>query len=209
LADFFRGDLKKRLAVAYVIDYPLPLDAFETTLKGLTPCETEDDTGCVIAFGAFMPGDDIIAKRFVSRLLVHDGQNYSSVEGRPLLCMNPLLWNRSADYAPQRLHLGGVAAEGLDPDMKPAAMTKQVGAQCEDGILFVDKPKTRSLRRPLKVGGKFRTLPSNLFYEDLRVNAESRVQSLLEKGTLPKRAKKLDAFEVIEIQDSPVTPIKD
>lgn len=209
LADFFRGDLKKRLAVAYVIDYPLPLDTFETTLKGLTPCETVDDTGCVVAFGAFMPGDDVIAKRFVSRLLVHDGQNYSSVEGRPLLCMNPLLWNRSADYAPQRLHLGGVAAEGLDPDMKPAAMTKQVGAQCEDGILFVDKPKTRSLRRPLKVGGKFRTLPSNLFYEDLRVNAESRVQSLLETGKLPKRAAKLDGFEVIEIQESPVTPIKD
>ncbi len=209
LADFFMGDLKKRLAVAYVIDYPLPLDVFDTTLKGLTPCETVDDTGCVAAFGAFMPGDDVIAKRFVSRLLVHDGQDYSSVEGRRLLCMNPLLWNRSEDYAPQRLHLGGVAAEGLDPDMTPAPMTKQVGAQCEDGILFVDKPKRRSLRRPLKVGGKFRTLPSNLFYEDLRVNAEKRLESLLKTGTLPKRAKKLDGFEVIEIQDSPVTPIKD
>ena len=209
LSDFFMGDLKKRLAVAYVIDYPLPLDTFDTTLKGLAPCETVDDTGCVSAFGAFMPGDDVIAKRFISRLLVHDGQDYSSVEGRALLCINPLLWNRSEDYAPKRLHLGGVAAEGLDPDMTPAAMTKQVGAQCEDGILFVDKPKRRSLRRPLKVGGKFRTLPSNLFYEDLRVNAEKRVQSLLAKGTLPKRAKKLDGFEVIEIQDSPVTPIKD
>ena len=209
LSDFFMGDLKTRLAVAYVIDYPLPLDKFETTLKGLTPCESESDTGCVAAFGAFMPGDDVIAKRFISRLLVHDGQDYSSVEGRPLLCINPLLWNQSEDYAPQRLHLGGVAAEGLDPDMKPAAMSKQVGTQCEDGILYVDKPTRRSLRRPLKVGGKFRTLPSNLFYEDLRVNAEKRVQSLLSAGTLPKRAQKLDDFEVIEIQDSPVTPIKD
>lgn len=209
LADFFKGDLKKRLAVAYVIDYPLPLDLFDTTLKGLAPCETADDTGCIAAFGAFMPGDDVIANRFISRLLVHSGQEYSSVEGRRLLCVNPLLWNRSEDYAPQRLHLGGVAAEGLDPDMKPAAMTKQVGAQCEDGILFVDKPKRKSLRRPLKVGGKFRTLPSNLFYEDLRVNAEKRVQSLLNAGILPRRAEKLDGFEVIEIQDSPVTPIKD
>lgn len=209
LADFFKGDLKARLAAAYVIDYPLPLDAFSTTLEGLLPCETEGDTGCINAFGAFMPGDDVIANRFVSRLLVYNGQDYTSVLGRPLLCTNPLLWNRSEDYAPQRLHLGGVAAEGLDPDMKPAAMTKQAGAQCEDGILYVDKPKTRSLRRPRKVGGKFRTLPSNLFYEDLRVNAEKRVQSLLDAGTLPKRAAKLDSFELIEIQDSPVTPIKD
>jgi len=209
LADFFMGDLSKRLAAAYVIDYPLPLDLFNTTLKGLKPCETINDTSCVNAFGAFMPGDDVIANRFVSRLLVHDGQNYISVQGRPLLCTNPLLWNLSEDYAPQRLHLGGVAAEGLDPDMKPAAMTKQAGVQCEDGILYVDKPKSRSLRRPLKVGGKFRTLPSNLFYEDLRVNAEKRVQSLLDSGTLPKRATKLDGFDLIEIQDSPVTPIKE
>ena len=55
LADYFMGDLKKRLAVAYVIDYPMPLDVFDTTLKGLLPCETVDDTGCVAAFGAFMP----------------------------------------------------------------------------------------------------------------------------------------------------------
>jgi len=208
LADFFRGSLKERLAAAYVIDYPLPRDAFETNLKGLTPCETETDTSCVIAFGAFMPKDDVIAKRFVSRLLVYDGNDYVSVEGRPLLCTNPLLWNRSSDYAPRRLHLGGVAAEGLDPDMKPAALSKQVGVECQDGILYVDKPKSRSLRRPVKVGGKFRTLPSNLFYEDLRVNAEKRVQSLIESGDLPTRVKKLDDFEVIDIIESPVTPIK-
>ena len=209
LADFFKGDLKQRLAAAYVVDYPLPLDSLNTTLKGIIPCETSEDIGCINAFGAFMPGDDVIAKRFISRLLVHDGQDYVSVEGRPLLCTNPLLWNRSEDYAPQRLHLGGVAAEGLDPDMKPAAMAKQVGAQCEDGILYVDKPKRRSLRRPFKVGGKFRTLPSNLFYEDLRVNAEKRVQALIDSETLPRRAAKLDGFDLIEVQDIPVTPIKD
>jgi len=66
-----------------------------------------------------MPGDDVIAKRYISRLLTHDGQDYTSVEGRPLLCTNPLLWNRSEDYAPARLHLGGVAAEGLDPKTMP------------------------------------------------------------------------------------------
>ena len=209
LADFFQGPLQARLAAAYIIDHPLPLDSFKTTLKAQKPCETAEDTGCVAAFGAFMPGDDVIAKRFISRLLTHDGQDYTSVEGRPLLCTNPLLWNRSEDYAPARLHLGGVAAEGLDPDMSPAALTKQSGAQCEDGILYVDKPKSKSLRRPLKVGAKFRTLPSNLFYEDLKVNAKKRVQALIDSGRLPKRAAKLDSFELIEIEDSPITPIKD
>ena len=208
LADFFQDGLEERLAVAYVIDYPLPLDSFETTLSSLSPCEAETDAGCVAAFGAFMPGDDVIAKRFVSRLLVHDGQKYTSISGRPPLCINPLLWDNSEDYAPQRLHLGGVAAEGLDPDMSPAPLAKQAGVQCQDGILYVDKPKSRSLRRPLKVGGKFRTLPSNLFYEDLRVNAQKRVTALIDENTLPRRAEKLDNLEVIDIPDSPVTPIK-
>lgn len=208
LADFFQGDLKSRLAAAYIIDHPMPADQFDTALSALFPCETQEDTNCVVAFGAFMPGDTVIAKRFVSRLTVYDETDYSVVAGRPLLCTNPLLWNRSTDYAPRRLHLGGIAAEGMDPDMVAAPLAKQTGAQCQDGILYIDKPKSRILNRPRKFGGKFRTLPSNLFYEDLRVNAAERVASLIRTGNLPKRAKRLDDLEVIEIVDSPITPIK-
>ena len=207
-ADNFKTDLKGRLAAAYVIDYPLPLNLFDTTLKGHRPCEADNDVNCIAAFGAFMPNDDVIANRFVSRLLVHDGTDYTPVAGRPLLCINPLLWNRSEDYAPRRLHLGGVAAEGLDPNMQPAPLTKQVGSQCQDGILYVDRPKSTALRRPIKVGGKFRTLPSNLFYEDLRVNAEKRVTALRNHGRLPTRVKKLESLDLIDVIDSPITPVK-
>ncbi len=207
LADYFQGPLKARLAAAYIIDHPLPLDTFEGPLSNLSPCETATDTNCVAAFGAFMPADHVIARRFVDRLTVYDNNDYRIVSGRPLLCTNPLLWNRSGDFAPQRLHLGGIAAEGLSPDMQPAPMTKQTGAQCQDGILYIETPKSRALRRPIIFGGKFRTLPSNIFYEDLRVNAAQRVEALLEKGYLPERAEKLSDLEVIEIIDSPVTPV--
>jgi len=207
LADYFQSDLKDRLAAAYAIDHPLPLDLFDSNLAKLSPCETETDTKCVISYGIFLPSDDLIAKRFVSRALVHSKDGYELTEGRPLLCMNPLLWMRSTDYAPRRLHLGGLAAEGLDPDMNPAPLAKQTGAQCEDGILMVDKPKSKSLRRPIKFGGKFRTVPSNLFYEDLRQNAVKRVEAMRNTGELPTRVKKLDDLEVLEIIDSPVTPI--
>lgn len=211
LMDFFQGDLIGRLAAAYVIDYPVLMDSFGTDgsdgpLSMVKPCETEDDIRCIVAFGAFMPGDDVIAKRFVSRLLVHNGQTYKAVDGREIVCMNPLLWSRSEDYAPRRLHKGGVAAEGLEPDLNPAPLTKQSGAQCEQGILLVDKPRSRTLRRPIKVGAKFRTLPSNLFYEDLKQNAVTRVDALISTGDLPKRTKALDSFDVIDIVDSPVKP---
>ncbi len=207
LADFFSGDLKNRLAAAYVIGHPLPLDKFENELANLSPCENEADINCVVAFGAFMPSDGLIARRFVNRLKVYESDDYEVVANRPLLCMNPLLWDRSSDYAPRRLHLGGVAANGLETDMEPAPISKQTGAQCQDGILYIDRPRRKVFRRPIKFGGKFRTLPFNIFYEDLKVNAQVRVNALLETGKLPRRTNKLDDLEIIEIIESPVTPI--
>ncbi len=209
LVDFFQGELKNRLAVAYVIDYPLPLEAFESSLSALKLCETETDTGCVVAFGTFTPKDRVIADRYTNRLLVHDGTAYKAIAGRNIACMNPLVWQSHEDYVPRRLHKGGVAAEGLEPDIDPAPLTKQVGAQCQNGLLLVDKPRSRSLRRPIQVGAKFRTLPSNLFYEDLKQNAVTRVNMLLESGTLPKRTGKLDNFDVIDVIESPVSPVQD
>jgi hypothetical protein len=211
LHDFFAEDpaLRQRLAVAYVIDYPVPLDFFDGPFATLTLCETDMDTGCIAAFGQFQPGEEAIAERFTERLLVHDGTNFTSVRDRPLACINPLTWRRDEDYAPERLHKGGVAAEGLEPDIRPAPRPNQVGVQCQDGILLVDKPRSRSFRRPWKIGAKFRTLPSNLFYEDLRQNAVVRVEALIESGTLPRRAARLDDFDVEEIEDIPVRPAED
>ena len=210
LIDYFQGPLKNRLAVAYVIDHPLPLESFEGPLSQLTPCTEPDQIGCVVAFGSFTPKDTVIAERFLEQSLVHNGQEYEAINNRPTLCINPLLWTQSEDYAPARLHLGGVAAEGLDPDMTPASMTKQSGAQCSSGLLLVDTPRSKSLRRPRAVGAKFRTLPSNLFYEDLKQDAKRRVQNLLNTKILPERAGALlDAFDVQEIEVSPVTPPED
>ena len=210
LIDYFQGPLKNRLAVAYVIDHPLPVDSFDGPLSQLSPCISPEQTRCVVAFGAFTPKDNVIAERFLSRSLIFNGQAYESINNRPPLCINPLLWTQSEDYAPARLHLGGVAAEGLDPDMRPASMTKQAGAQCSGGLLLVDTPRSKSLSRPRAVGAKFRTLPSNLFYEDLKQDAKRRVENLLKAKILPERAgPMMDDFDVQEIEASPVTPPED
>ena len=173
----------------------------------LKPCEAADDTNCVVAWGAFMPGDKAIADRFTTDLNIHEVNDYYKINDRPLLCINPLMWSRASDYAPRRLHKGGMAAVGVEPGTKVAPLSKQFGAQCENGLLYIDKPRSRALRRPIKIGGNFRTLPFNLFYEDLRQNARLRVDSLKLAGQLPERVEKLDDLEVIEIVESPVTPV--
>lgn len=208
LMDYFQGPLAEKLAGAYLLGHPVPLDFFESELKLTPPCESEIDRGCVVSFGAFYPNDEELAERFTSKLLVRNNQGYKAVYNRDLLCTNPLLWNRSEDYAPIRLHKGGVAAQGLEPNTRPALLTKQAGVQCQSGILLVDKPQNSLFRRPLKFGGKFRTLPSNLFYEDLRVNGLKRVTATIDAGHLPKRVEKLDGLDVIDIVESPVRAVK-
>lgn len=204
LREFFAAEKKNKLAAAYIIDHPMVME----DLSGFKPCARRQDTNCVIAFGAFEPKEKKRAQRFVDKTLVWDTKGMRSVAGRPLLCVNPLLWTTGTDYAPARLHLGGVAAEGLGLETMPVPMPHQTGAQCQGGVLLLDKPKQKALRRPSRFGGKYRTLPSNLFYEDLRVDAARRVQYLIDKDILPKRAPLLD-METIEVKDSPVTlPLK-
>ena len=207
LAEYFQGPLKERLAAAYIIDHPLPLEKFEDELASLKPCESATDNQCVIGWGAFMPGDKAIANRFTSDQNIFERDDYYKINGRPLLCINPLIWSRDPDYAPRRLHKGGMAAIGIEPDIKVAPLTKQFGAQCENGLLYIDKPRSRALRRPIKIGGNFRTLRFNLFFEDIRQNAADRVTAMINDGSLPERVEKLDELEIIEIVDSPVNPV--
>jgi len=207
LSEYFGGELDKKLAAAYIIDHPFLLD----NAAGLKPCARKQDTNCVVAFGTFEPKEKARVQRFVGKTLIWSptaNGGMQSVDGRPLLCVNPLLWTTDDDYAPARLHLGGVAAEGLGVETMPVPLPRQTGAQCQDGILLLDKPKLKSLRRPSRFGGKYRTLPSNLFYEDLRVDAARRVGYLIAKDILPKRAPLLE-METIEVKNSPVTlPLK-
>lgn len=206
LAEYFDGPRAGKLAAAYLIDHPTPLDILPDTVK---PCETETDFNCAVGFGAFTTAEDVAATKFVSRTLVFNGpksgDDMRPVEGRALLCTNPLLWNRSTDFAPARLHKGGVAAEGLDAESQPAASPRQTSAQCADGILVIDRPKRKSLRRKAQFGGRYRTPGSNLFYEDLRQNMITRISALIESGALPERAPLMDDMPIIDIIDSPVT----
>ena len=206
LQDYFQGRLRKRLSVAYVIDHPLPEALFDGPLSAIAPCETAADFGCIVAYGSFMPSDKRNAQRFSTRALAYNGNQYMAINGAKTLCINPLLWSRSEDYAVPRLHKGGMAAEGLEPESLPPPLPKQTGAQCQDGLLLVDKPRSRSLRRPWGIGARFWTLPSNLFFEDLRLNAHERTKALIATGRLPTRVRALEALDVIDLIESPITP---
>lgn len=202
LVEYFAGERASKLAAAYIIDHPTPLDILPAVTP---PCEAESDVNCVVSFGAFTPKDGIAATHFVTRSLVFDGKDMRPVQGRPLLCTNPLLWNRSRDFAPQRLHKGAIAAEGLDPSSQAAPAPRQTSAQCADGILIIDRPKSKSLRRKARFGGRYRTAHYNMFNEDIRRNMLTRIDALIASGGLPERAPLMDEMPMVDIIESPVT----
>lgn len=200
LLDRYGERIAPRLAAAYIIDHPLPVEA----LNGLPVCNDASQTGCVVAWTSVMPGERTRPARIRERTLVWMGGDYRETQGRELVCVNPLSWRANEEVVAATEHRGGVGAIGFEPGVRPTVHSAQVSAKCEDGLLRLSQPKIRSLRRPRRIGGKFRTLPSNLFYRDLEENAVQRVEALIASGVLPKRAPVLEPLEVEDVGVEPV-----
>lgn len=201
--------LRGRLVAAYLMETTVPLDLFETRLPGITPCTTPDAIGCVIAYASAGPNEDerirILTERTASW---RPNGGLGFVEGRGLVCVNPILGRRATDYAPARMHRGGVAADGFESGVAPAPIPAQTGAQCVDGILVTEEPRSSALRRPDRLAENYRLPPYNLFYEDIRQDALTRLASW--RAAAEREANAVpDLAPPEEIEDAPVRPIPD
>jgi len=202
-------DVRARLIAAYLIETPVPLDLLTTSLLEIPACETPEDIRCIVSYSPALPDEErrirILTERTMSWM--PEGR-LGFVEGRGLLCVNPILSARSREYASPRQHRGGVAAEGLPHDTLSAPIVGQTGAQCVDGILMTERPRSTVLRRPSRLAEDYREPPFNLFYEDLRFDASVRTSNLTQILNEERRwAPGLEAPEAVE--EAPVVPIPD
>ncbi|MGJ3230460.1 MAG: DUF3089 domain-containing protein [Oceanicaulis sp.] len=199
--------LKNRLAAAYLLESPIPMDLFSGPLATLPPCAAPEQTRCVFSYNAVRQTEreriDLLTERSMS--WVASGE-LAPLRERALLCVNPLLGNTSADYAPDRLHRGGAAAEGFDLDDAPSPMANQTGAQCQNGLLIIEQPEAGALRRAGRLGEDRRVPLANLFYMDLRYDARRRLETLAEiRAEEARFAPPLDA--PVEIGETEFKPI--
>ncbi|MBL4617646.1 MAG: DUF3089 domain-containing protein [Robiginitomaculum sp.] len=206
---FHDQHMRERLAVAYVIDFAVPLDLFETGLKGLRVCKTPQSTQCVVTYNAFAEEDDLEITRFRERSMVWDQKGrLQNTLGRALACVNPVLGAAVNDFAPARLHLGGAAASGLDWGADPAPIPGQTSTQCEEGVLLVEPARSKSLRKKLSLGKRFKPDPFNLFYADLSRDVTNRIIALNFKFEAEGRLAPPFAGTV-ELRDSPINKTPD
>ncbi|MEO1038098.1 MAG: DUF3089 domain-containing protein [Pseudomonadota bacterium] len=199
--------LRARLVAAYLLEAPTPLDLFENALSGLQPCNNADAVRCVISYNSASSRERKRIETLTERSMAWTPRGeLGYVAGRGLVCVNPLLWTTAEDYAPARLHRGGAAAEALAPGDAPSPLSAQTGAQCQNGVLMIEEPRSAVLRRPGRLGEDRRIAPFNLFYFDLQADAQRR-QTALAEILAEERRWAPDLAPPEEVEVAPVRPI--
>ena len=205
-----RGErLMQRLAAVYILEQPVPLDLFDGQLSHLRPCRYRADVRCIVTYGALRLDHPREIQRFRNRSMTwtEDGR-LEATEGRALACVNPVLGTTTEDYAPHRLHRGGVNATGIGANVTPVPLAAQTSSQCSNGVLLVDRPPSTSLRPAWRWGGRFKPAVANLFYADLELDARRRVATLAATVENEGRiAPPLDG--VVTVREAPINRVDD
>jgi hypothetical protein len=201
--------LRQRVVAAYVIDQAVPMDLFQGPLDGMTGCATGEDVQCVVSYASFLPDDARELRRFQNRSMVWDSDGeLTPTASRSLLCVNPVLGAMSEDFAPRRLHAGGFNASQMELAANPAPISGQTSAQCQAGILYVERPESAALRNPLRWGDRFKPDHARLFGADLQRDVTNRIARHSEK--LDSEGIKLAPVEgVINIDEAPINKVDD
>jgi hypothetical protein len=156
-------------------------------LDNIPPCESANDIGCAVAWATFGEGGVPEPK---SRHYYSTGWEY--VDGKDLLCTNPLSWRRDEIRVPASEHPGALAVpadfnlrhmvfnrpSGEKIDRLPAVMPEWTWAHCEDGYLFVEQ----QMEGPFASDSdnkkrNYHTRDYGLFYQAIRENAVLRTKA--------------------------------
>ncbi len=150
LKEYFDNDsLIHKLVVAYVVGYPVSREKY-THLK---PCTNKFDVHCICSWRSFKTGYD---KKFAT-------------EGESIIVTNPLSWNTETDIYIHKSHNLGSVLDDINEAPRPGLS----GAQIYKNILWVDKPKFKGSF--LYFGSNFHVGDFNIFYMNVRKNAEDRL----------------------------------
>ena len=180
-----RPDLRGRMLAAYLLQTVVPADDYRPG-SAVPACTARAEAHCVVAYMQVREGRMGTARRVLGRALGWNTDNELAPLGsRTPLCVNPLLGASTDVLAPQQDNLGAANATDLEWGARPGYLPHEVSAQCRDGLLWVSRAKSPSLKA---VGGwAERQKPAgyNLFYADLEADARERVRAAASSGGMP------------------------
>lgn len=168
--------LQDRLVATFLIGGRIGVD----DVGGLPVCAAADDLGCLVAFNARGP-------RYQGSGLELDALDPDTLKDRA--CVNPLSWGDPGAHAPASAHGGAVFFDTPAPRRIPAF----ADAQCVDGLLRVtelgDLERDLPSRLLLWLMGpqNYHPVEFQLFYVDIRANAQARVDAWLAAHAAPSQ----------------------
>lgn len=158
LKDRFDGQpLAKQLVAAYVVGWPVP----EKALANIPPCTAPDQTGCVCTW-----------RTYERHWVLRKEKKYN--EKCTIIVTNPLNWSNQPDkYVPRTENKGAVITD----------IHKIIPACCDaevhSGVLMCNKPHFPGSF--LYLAHNYHPGDLNLFYVNVRENAQKRVANFLKK----------------------------
>lgn len=156
LQEFFDGKpLQKRLVCAYLVGYQIKKDAF----KKLPVGERANQTGCFVGWRTYAKGE--IPKGAAA-------ENGNSV------CVNPLTWTTSGEWAPTELHCG------IMNNFKTIVPhTVSAGIEPSTKILWIETSVVVDAKK--KNMTNYHVWDYNLFWMNIRQNVKERIDAYLAK----------------------------
>jgi hypothetical protein len=151
LQEFFDGrPLQKQLVCAYVVGYQIKKDAFRKLPVGERP----DQTGCVVGWRSYAKGE------IPDRIKAENGNS---------VCVNPLTWTTSTEWASSDLHKGIML--GFDTIVPH---TVSAGIEPSSKILWVDTPVELEGKKSIN---DYHRYDYNLFWMNIRKNIKQRIDA--------------------------------
>ncbi len=187
--------LMDRLVAAYAIGHQLPSALIEEAYQDVEVCSSPTQTGCLITWDAH-EGD-----RTPSPWSNRDdqknwnGTDYSGFAPSQNICVNPITWRTDSRPSDKAAHLGALTmwtkATALDAPLGEL-VTGTVSAYCERGErsnwLFVNADRDPELKHEgwwSLFGRNLHGSDYDLFWANIRQNAEDRTRALIEAREVP------------------------
>ncbi|GHF25817.1 hypothetical protein GCM10017044_20810 [Kordiimonas sediminis] len=173
LKDRFDGtELTKKLVAAYLIGWPVSIEADIGAVEGVDICDAPTQTGCVISYQTF--GKHGETETITGIFNATPGLNGTLRAGTQMLCTNPLSWT-VGDSANRTEHMGSVELLSGNAPL-PAPIPNFIGASCHsDGILFLAQPLLNEEWNQFTMTGEnYHAYDFNMFYMNIRDNAHDR-----------------------------------
>jgi Protein of unknown function (DUF3089) len=165
-----------QMIAAYVVGWPISIEA-DLAPMGLSLCQTPNSTGCVVAWQSYGAQSNLIKA-------AKEQDNVPTTSGLPRrgtrnACVNPLGFWANEKPIDASLHQGALAFVANNRVL--AKLVPELsGAVCApEGFLRLTPSPGDPWRERLMPNENYHTYDINLFWANIRNNAEARVQTFL------------------------------